>query len=184
MSSIVQLILSLFDHSGNWSKPYLDAGYEVAQIDLQHGQDARLLPYFKGGVHGILAAPPCTAFAASGAQYWKAKDAAGELLEALALVDACMRAVVVYQPKWWVLENPVGRLTTWLGPPAFKFQPSHFGDPYTKTTYLWGKFNLPKLNAVRPIEGSRMHTKFGGGSGQKRSITPQGFARAFFDANP
>lgn len=51
-------ILSLCDHSGNWSQPYADAGYEVIRVDLQlAGKDIRLLE--KGAdVHGILAAPP------------------------------------------------------------------------------------------------------------------------------
>ena len=33
-------ILSLFDYSGAWPKPYLDAGYEVIQVDLKHGDDS------------------------------------------------------------------------------------------------------------------------------------------------
>lgn len=48
MSSQVDLlrstktILSLCDNSGVWSKPYKDAGYNVIQVDIQHGRDARL----------------------------------------------------------------------------------------------------------------------------------------------
>lgn len=75
-----KIILSLFDYSGNWSRPYANAGYEVYQIDLKLGFDINTLipeefPFET--VHGILAAPPCTDFASSGAQYWKAKDADG-----------------------------------------------------------------------------------------------------------
>lgn len=51
-------ILSLCDYSGAWSKPYADAGYEVVQVDLQHGSnDVRLLCR-EDDVHGILSAPP------------------------------------------------------------------------------------------------------------------------------
>lgn len=35
----MKTILSLFDYSGNWPKPYLDAGYNVVQVDIKHGQD-------------------------------------------------------------------------------------------------------------------------------------------------
>jgi hypothetical protein len=106
------------------------------------GQDVRTLDY-PGRVHGILAAPPCTAFAGSGAQYWPDKDADGRTLEGLSVVDACLRLVAVCRPVWWVLENPVGRLSRWLGPPAAIFQPWMFGDPYTKRTCLWGNFVMP-----------------------------------------
>jgi hypothetical protein len=38
-----QLILSLCDRTGNWSGPYEEDGYEVVRVDLEHGQDVRLL---------------------------------------------------------------------------------------------------------------------------------------------
>src|SRR4030067_1449567 len=92
-----KLILSLCDHSGNWPKFYREAGYDVRSIDIKKGDDVRLIKHLNKPVYGILAAPVCTAFAGSGAQYWPKKDANGETLEALALVDACLRAVVIYR---------------------------------------------------------------------------------------
>ncbi len=38
-------ILSLFDYSGNWSKPYEDAGYNVIRVDKKRGLDVRLVQY-------------------------------------------------------------------------------------------------------------------------------------------
>src|SRR5689334_18789953 len=128
---LIRRVLSLCDYSGAWSKPYRDAGYEVVQVDLKLGLDVRLLEH-PGHVHGVLAAPPCTAFAGSGAQYWADKDADGRTLEGLALVDACLRIVATCRPQWWALENPVGRLRRWLGPPRLAFDPCDYGDPYTK----------------------------------------------------
>ena len=58
-------ILSLFDYSGSWSQPYVDAGYEVVRVDLKStGQDVRLITRDRlpGGVVGVMAAPPCTDF--------------------------------------------------------------------------------------------------------------------------
>jgi hypothetical protein len=187
-------ILSLCDFSGAWSEPYRAAGYNVVQVDLKHGDDVRLFP-FPGRVHGILAAPPCTAFAGSGAQWWPAKDADGRTLDGLALIDACLRIVAVSNPVWWALENPVGRLRRWIGPPAMTFNPCDYGDPYTKKTQLFGRFNtnLPK-SPVEPVmierggkRGSWMWANLGGKSERTkdlRSMTPPGFARAFFAANP
>ena len=183
------VILSLCDYSGGWSQPYRDAGYDVRQSDLKLGADVRTLEY-PGCVHGILAAPPCTAFAGSGAQYWPAKDSSGETLAGLALVDACLRLVAVCRPAWWALENPVGRLRRYLGPPLYAFDPCDHGDAYTKRTLLWGRFHVPARHPVEPervcSQGSWL-MQLGGSSERTktlRSVTPAGFARDFFEANP
>jgi len=176
-------ILSLCDYSGEWPRPYREAGYNVVQVDIKHGQDVRLMSY-PGKVHGVLAAPPCTHLASSGARWWANKGETA-LLEALAIADACLRIVALTNPAWWVLENPIGRLVTYYGPPAFKFDPCDYGDPYTKRTCLWGKFTPPIACPVEPTEGSKMHTMSNLiERATIRSITPAGFARAFFEANP
>lgn len=178
-----KVILSLCDLTGTWSQPYVDAGYEVRRVDLQAGLDARLL-CFQGPIHGILAAPPCTMFAVSGARWARTDD---EMREALAVVDACLRFVAVCHPRWWALENPVGTLGRWLGPPRYYFNPCDHGDPYTKKTCLWGDFTVPERAPVEPTEGSKMWRDYGGKSMRTknaRSATPPGFARAFFLANP
>ncbi len=150
------MVLSLCDITGNWSRPYEDAGYSVVRVDLKTDDDVRLLRYISTPVHGILAAPPCTAFAASGARWWQDKGEVA-LLEGLAVVDACLRAVALYSPNFWALENPVGRLRDYLGEPRYAFDPFEFGDPYSKRTQLWGRFNYPQKDIVACTEGSKMH---------------------------
>ena len=181
-------ILSLCDYSGSWSKPYREAGYNVVQVDIKHGQDVRLFDY-PGRVWGILAAPPCTHLASSGARWWAEKGEAA-LLESLAIADACLRFVALCSPKWWALENPVGRLAKYYGKPQFTFNPCDFGDPYTKKTNLWGNFTPPlpvfvgRQMGVEPVEGSKMHRlPPSADRATLRSITPAGFAEAFFTAN-
>lgn len=189
-----KIILSLFDYSGNWPKYYREAGYEVYSLDIKNGFDILDLDVAKditplGKIHGILAAPPCTDFAGSGAQYWKEKDLDGRTEASLKLVDKVLKIVDKTTPVWWCLENPVGRLQKLrpqLGSPWY-FQPHWFGDPYTKKTGLWGKFNkdLPR-NDVPPDPNSWI-MKLGGKSERTkelRSMTPLGFAKAFFLANP
>jgi hypothetical protein len=176
------LILSLCDYSGVWSQPYVDDGYDVLRIDLKHGQDVRLLELPDRYVHGILAAPPCTMFANSGAR-WERSE--GDMLDALSIVDACCRIIVATKPEWWVLENPAGKLSRYLGKPTMTFQPNEYGDPYTKLTCLWGSFNAPVRELVEATEGSKMHfVPPGPKRAEIRSQTPAGFARAFFEANP
>lgn len=183
------IILDLCGGTGSWSKPYTEAGYDVRIITLPEN-DVRLFEVPEGRIHGILAAPPCDHFSGSGAQYWPEKDSDGRTLSALSVVDACIRIIFACRPDWWVLENPVGRLRRWLGSPVMSFHPYEYGDAYTKKTLLWGNFTMPTMHPVSPekvcSEGSWL-MKLGGKSNrtkQLRSITPPGFARAFFEANP
>jgi len=111
--------------------------------------------------------------------------------------------------KFWALENPYhGFLPQFLGKPAFTFDPWEFGDPYQKRTALWGYFNEPIKNPVQMTAeqkakaktNSTLHTlgvkfdylkskdihpeHFGKFDRQtRRSITPAGFAKAFYEAN-
>lgn len=177
-----QVILSLCDFSGAWSQPYVDDGYEVIRIDLRHGQDVRMMEIPDRHVHGVLAAPPCTVFANSGARWTRSEK---DMLDGLSIVDACTRLILMLNPAWWVLENPAGKLSRYLGAPVMTFQPNEYGDPYTKRTCLWGKFNAPVRNLVEASAGSKMHLMAPGPErAQMRSQTPAGFAQAFFEANP
>ena len=109
--------------------------------------------------------------------------------------------------KFWALENPAsGYLHRFLGDPKFVFDPSEYGDEHTKRTAVWGVFNPPKKttkvevksgdenNYVKSVE-KYFHLKshlIPEGYREKtglsmrtvvRSITPQGFAKAFKEAN-
>jgi hypothetical protein len=191
-----KLILSLCDYSGRWPSFYTpDEGYEVLCLDLKSTGDIRTLQFLNREVHGILAAPPCTDFSVSGAQYWPDKDGDGRTLTSLSIVDACLRAVAIYRPKWWVLENPVGRLRRYLGPPKHSFNPWEYAgygsdaDRYTKKTLLWGDFVPPIESPLSPLaSGNDTWIMKLGGKSEKtktlRSMTPLGFAKAFREANP
>lgn len=192
-------ILSLFDYSGEWSRPYREAGYDVLQVDIKHGHDIFDLDLTSmPRPRGILAAPPCTDFAVSGARWWKDKDADGRTEASIRLMWQTIDTIKALDPEWWALENPVGRLNQ-LVPELAPFgpwywQPWWFGDAYTKRTGLWGTFNreLPRseVTPVPTMESPIM--KQGGRRGRPdeelgraiRSTTPAGFARAFFAANP
>ena len=179
-----RIILDLCGGTGAWSKPYKDAGYDVRVITLP--EDVRLVKIING-VYGILAAVPCTHFSVSGARWWKEKGEVA-LLEGLAIADACCRFVVanLRTIEFWCFENPVGRLKHYYGKPDYYFHPHYFGDPYTKKTCLWGKFNIPeqthwfenneiddRIHKMPPSEDRAT----------LRSITPPGFAKAFFESN-
>jgi len=191
---VARKILDLCGGTGSWSKFYQeDKKYNVDIITLPEFDVKEYDPPKK--VHGILAAPPCTHFTNSGAQYWGTKDQDGRTLEDLKIVTACLRIIAKSKPKFWALENPVGRLKNWLGKPKMYFNPCDYGDPYTKKTCLWGVFNIPEKSPVEPefviaANGdrySKVHWSTGGKSDKTkelRSITPLGFAKAFMEANP
>lgn len=189
-----KVILDLCGGTGAWSEPYAEAGYDRRVITLPK-YDVRLYCP-PPNIYGVLAAPPCTDLAGSGARWWKGKGE-GALLEALSIVDACFRIIMVSKPVFWCLENPVGRLVRYLGKPVMYFQPYEYGDPYTKKTCLWGNFNIPKKNPVEPIVSSidgsnkpirrypsKMHLLPPSANREiLRSITPPGFAQAFYEEN-
>lgn len=181
-----RIIYDLCGATGSWSSPYaLDKNYIVHVIDIKDGQDVRWLKKPAENVHGVLAAPPCTHFSLSGAQYWPEKDNDGRTLNDIAIMDACIRFIFAVNPIWWCLENPIGRMVEFLGEPVMRFDPYLYGDPYTKKTCLWGKFNRPKIKPVEPSEGSKMHRLPPSLNRQElRALTPPGFAAAFKEANP
>lgn len=185
-------VISLFDASGVMAQPWFDAGYNVVTYDLQNGQDindfsAEMLidEHGNDNVWAVIAQPPCTDFASSGAQWWKEKDADGRTEASNELVRQALRTVELLRPAVWVMENPVGRIAEQnnLPDPLLSFDPWHFGDPWTKRTMYWGRFNnqLPTA-AVAPTEGSKVH-KLSSGNKYERSLTPEGVAYATFMAN-
>ncbi len=187
-----RVVLSLFDVSGEWSKPWRDAGYDVRTFDIKTGQDIReFSPDFLADelgipsqVHVVLAAPPCTDFSGAGSRTWPAKDADGRTEASVELIRQTLSTVDYFKPGVWAMENPVGRLRGMLGEdPNLIFQPHHYGDPYTKRTLLWGDFDpdMPQAN-VNPSEGSRT-ANLSGTDQYGRSVTPEGFAHAFFMQN-
>ena len=116
----------------------------------------------------------------------------------------CLDIIGHFYTEVWALENPVGRLPKLrgdrLGKVRLKFNPCDYGDPWTKKTYVWGNFNLPVKNPVELTEQQKKECKINNRKLEdiptdykldrnmsktqiKRSITPQGFAKAFFEAN-
>lgn len=215
-----RVILSLFDHTGNWSRPWEEAGFRVLRYDIESTEFQDLLEFFPTAdlaglwardleVYGVLSACPCTTFAASGARWWKGRHDVpdAEMVEKMfgprmaryfdtpleankALAEVTRAIVDLANPTaFHVLENPRGRIRTETDLPEARlvFDPNHFGDPYTKETFLFGTFNsdLP-LAPVEPTEGSKIQSKLRGDRPEdkaERSKTPEGFAYSFFMAN-
>ena len=191
------IILDLCGGTGSWSAPYLAAGYDVRLVTLPALDVRKYRP--PANVHGILAAPPCTTFSIANNMRKRPRSVA-EKLEGVEVVCACLRIILMAGPKWWALENPVGYLSKLMGPPVYSFQPWRFGDPWTKRTLLWGKFAEPRKRPVPPLyagvgaggllmNGARRKPDLTLNAPRSmraamRAVTPPGFARAFYEANP
>lgn len=177
-------ILDLCGGTGAWSQPYADAGYRVELVDPVHdGRDARLLQRCNGGFRGVLCAPVCTVFSYARNRY-PPSDA--ELLQALSLVDACIRIAWVQRQHgaaWWALENPRNKLRRYLGPARLEFYQWEYGDAGHKPTCIWGDFTPPPKSAKPRRKPSTWQTKQENASPQD-AVTPPHFARAFFESNP
>jgi len=184
-----RIILDLCGGSGAWGAPYKEAGYDYRLITMPTFDVNLYSP--PRNVWGILAAPPCTEFSFAKNSCGKPRD----FSTGLKVVSACMRIILTSWPQWWALENPVGYLSRWLGPPLFEFDPWEFGDNYTKRTALWGRFRPPLKTESTPspgvlkfakMLGTEIHPEYIGKLNRtaRRSVTPTGFARAFFEVNP
>ena len=158
----------------------IERGHDAISCDLL--PSARPGPHYQGDVLSIIdqgwdmmiAFPPCTHLAVSGARWWKGKER--EQIEALWFVFALLNAPI---PRIAV-ENPIGRLSTVIRKPNQIIQPWQFGHGETKSTCLWLK-GLPHLDPTDIVEGreARIHKMPGGpNQGKERSKTYPGIAKA------
>lgn len=100
----------------------------------------------------MVAHPPCTYLAVSGARWFKDRRDAQK--EALEFVQTLLHAPI----ERIALENPISVISTHIRKPDQIIQPWMFGHGETKATCLWLK-NLPKLIPTTIVEGrlNRVH---------------------------
>jgi hypothetical protein len=204
-------VVSLCDLTGTMVRPWAEAGYDAVCYDLQHSiradkveqvgagsityrwADVRSLTATDIGRPSIVFAfPPCTHLANSGNRD-KRRKGLRLLIDSLELVEAC-RVLCENSGAPYLIENPVGSLSTYWREPDERFNPCDFAgylaDPfpesYTKKTLLWmgGGLVMPQRRSVPPVLKSKMHLLSPSKDrANLRSATPEGFARAVFAAN-
>lgn len=124
----------------------------------------------------MIAHPPCTDLAVSGARHFAEKIADGRQQRALDFVRSLMSAPI----KHIALENPISVISSKIRKPDQIIQPWQFGHGETKATCLWLK-NLPKLKPTEIVDGrsDRIHKMPPGPNRWKeRSRTYRGIADA------
>lgn len=106
------------------------------------------------GWDAMIAFPPCTHLAVSGAAWFEQKRNDGRQQQGIDFFMAIVNAPINYI----AVENPVSIMSTKYRKPDQIIQPWQFGHGETKATCLWLK-NLPKLQATNIVEGreQRIH---------------------------
>ena len=125
----------------------------------------------------MIAHPPCTHLAVSGARWFKDKQV--EQAAALDFVRVLLNAPV----DRIALENPISVISSRIRKPDQIVQPWQFGHGETKATCLWLK-NLPKLTPTHIVSGreARVHKLPPSADRWKlRSVTYKGLAEAMAD---
>lgn len=88
----------------------------------------------------MIAFPPCTHLAVSGAAWFEQKRKDGRQQEGIDFFMKMVNAPI----ERIAIENPIGIMSKLYRKPDQVIHPYYFGDPFQKSTCLWLK-NLPKL---------------------------------------
>jgi hypothetical protein len=176
-------VLVACEFSGTVRDAFIAKGHDAVSCDIlptdrpgPHYQGS-VLDILDGGWDMMIAHPPCTHLAVSGARWFK--DKLKEQQDALYFVKLLMDADI---PKVCI-ENPVSVISTKIRTPDQIIQPWMFGEPYQKTTCLWLK-GLPKLIPTKIMDKREQACWKMGPSPHRwklRSKTYQGIADAMAD---
>lgn len=177
---LIMKLLIACEFSGIVREAFTKLGHDVTSCDLLPTE----IPgkHYQGDVKDILgngwdmmiAHPPCTHLAVSGARWFK--DKKEEQALALSFVWVLLNAPI----EKIALENPISIISSQIRKPDQIIQPWQFSHGETKATCLWLK-NLPLLKSTNIVEGreARVHKASPGENRWKeRSRTLQGIADA------
>lgn len=186
-------VLIACEYSGTVRDAFIKLGHDAMSCDLLDTD--RPGPHYKGSVLDVIndgwdlmiAHPPCTHLAVSGARHFAEKRASGVQQEALDFVRLLLDAPI----ERIALENPVSIISSQIRKPDQIIQPWMFGHRESKKTCMWLK-NLPNLVATNVVEKTAASWDNTTASGQNRlspspdrwkirSKTYQGIADAMAD---
>jgi len=175
-------VLIACEFSGIVRDAFAARGHDAWSCDLlpcerpgQHIQ-ADVLGILDDGWNLMIAHPPCTHLAVSGARYFAVKRADGRQQAALEFVRFLLDAPI----ERIALENPVSIISSKIRKPDQIIQPWQFGHGEVKATCLWLK-GLPQLAPTAVVSGREPRVHFaspGPDRWKERSRTYQGIADA------
>ena len=153
-------VLVACESSGRVRDAFRAAGHDAVSCDVLPTEapgphiEGDVLPHLADGWDMIVAFPPCTHLAVSGARHFAAKRADGRQQEGIAFFLAIAAAPVAKL----AIENPVGIMSSLYRKPDQVIQPWQFGHGETKATCLWLR-GLPPLVPTDVVPGreARVH---------------------------
>lgn len=176
-------VLVACEYSGRVRNAFRELGHDAWSCDLLESEDESkfhiigdIKPLLDEGWDLMIAHPPCTHLAVSGARHFASKQASGVQQDALDFVRLLMDAPI----NKICIENPISIISSKIRKPDQIIQPWQFGHGETKATCLWLK-NLPKLIPTNIVEGRepKVHRMPPGPNRWKdRSRTYMGIAQA------
>ena len=153
-------VLLACEESQAVTKEFRDKGHDAYSCDIlpssgslsEYHLQQDVVPLLKQEWDLIIAFPPCTHLASSGAAWFEQKRKDGRQQEG---IDFFMLFTNLDAPKV-VIENPVGIMSKIYRKPDQIIQPWWFGDPFEKRTCLWlkGVEPLVATNEVTPAPRS------------------------------
>ena len=153
-------ILVACEESQVVTKAFRAKGHKAYSCDLIECSGGHPEWHLKGDVLGdvlynklsswdmIIAFPPCTDLAVSGARWFKEKKESGQQQISIAF----FLLFALHPCKKIAIENPIGIMSTQYRKPDQIIQPWQFGHGETKATCLWLK-GLPLLKPTNIVEG-------------------------------
>ena len=107
-----------------------------------------IIDSFKCEYDMVIAFPPCTDLAVSGARWFKEKQADGRQQKSIQFFEFFTHL----KNEYVAIENPIGIMSSLYRKPDQIIQPWQFGHGETKATCLWLK-GLPLLEPTSIVEG-------------------------------
>jgi site-specific DNA-cytosine methylase len=152
-------VLIACEFSGTVRQAFAKLGHDAWSCDLEPTQtegnhyQGDMFDIINDGWDLIIAHPPCTHLAVSGARHFEKKRADGRQQQG---IDFFMRVVNINVPKLAV-ENPIGIMSTLYKKPDQIIQPFQYGHGTTKATCLWLK-GLPLLKPTNIVDKGEVVT--------------------------
>lgn len=175
-------ILELFSGTESFSKVARERGHECFTVDM----DKRFKPSLcknifrleaneiidKFGYPDIIwASPPCPRFSIATHRHWENQEPRPDTLRDIDLMHHTLQLIFRLHPKFWILENPKGRLRWILGNPPNTTYYGSYGHPIAKETDLWGYYPKIKFKG-KPKEKMGVFAEDLGRSSKARSVIP------------
>lgn len=200
-----RVVVGLFAGLGGFSAAFEDSDeWRAVTVDIEQefeplirGDVGRMWPSDLGVQPDVvLASPPCTLFSFAGNhEHWDLENhvpVTPEARDAVALVHHTLGVIKGLNPRFWFVENPVGRMQWFIDEEPRRVTYCRYGESYMKPTHLWGEHPTSMTYKSYPRGGDchESNTAFDGTEATRalpddraeRALVPYELSREIHDA--